>query len=363
MKTRAFRMAQVLGIAASLTILEGCETTQERARQQATKRWNIARAEIKVKLASDQFAAGNVAAAADELAEASRLNPEHQEFVPLQARIWLAQGKLAAATELLEQSRLNGGSQPETEYLLGIARQQQQRWHDALASFLRAAELDTDEVAYVVAAAQTWLQLGEPLEALALLTDRVSRFGWTNAYQAALAECHEQTGNWTAAASAWQRVAAAAPNDLEVQNRLAAALYGAERYSEASDVLQQVLDQGQSPSTNRWRLMLAKCLLMDARSDAARTHVQDVLHDEPDNVRALRLLARCWGEAGEYSVALRAVRQALAIDETDAETLELAAGLAWRAGERPAARALARQLVNHDPGNAVARHILQASGS
>lgn len=355
----AHRGAWLLVGAVALALSPGCDTTQHRAKQEATLRWNQARAQVKARLAADQFEAGNVDAAAAELAQADRLNPDDPRLAALRVRVSLARGEVARAAQLLEQTRLEGRPQAEIEYLLGVVRQQQERWDDALAAFLRAVGINPEEVAYVVAAAQAWLQLGQPRAALEFLEGQALRFGWTNAYQAALAECHEQVGDWAAAASAWQRVACADNDRTGIRERLAVALYRAGRYGEAIPVFEELLKEGAGQPDGAARLMLAECYLPQGQTTAAREQVQMVLQRDQNNLPALRLLARTWGAVGEYGSALRAAQRALSVAPRDVGTLELAAALAWRAGDDDLAGAMAARLLELDAQNPVARHVLQ----
>jgi Tfp pilus assembly protein PilF len=359
--TRARSLALRVLMPASLVLLAlaSCASPQQHARAQATQRWNQARAQVKAKLAADQFAAGNVQAAASDLAEADRLTPNNPDLVALRARIWLAAGETARAAELLEQTHLVGKAQAEIEYLLGVVRQQQQRWDEALAAYLRAVQIDDGEVAYVVAAVQAWLQLGQPGEAQRLLTGVASRFSWTNAFQAALAECHEQAGDWPAAAAAWQRVVGEPEAEADLHERFAVALYRAGRYAEAIPVLLETLKPEDADSSGRLRVVLAECYLQAGQNAAARDQVQLVLQRERENVRAWRLLARILAAAGEYAPALRAAQRALGIDERDLNTRELLVALAWRAGDEQLAASSAARLLELDAQNPVAQRILQ----
>jgi tetratricopeptide (TPR) repeat protein len=339
--------------------LAGCQTPQRRANEQATQRWNQARAQVKAKLARDQFVAGNVKAAAGELAEARLLDPANASWVPLQARIWLAQGNTAAAGELLDRTHLEGPPQAEVEYLRGVIFQQQQRWDEALAAFQRAAELDESEAAYVVAAVQVWLQLGRPRQALQCLQASKTNFAWTNAYQAALAECLEAVDDWAGAASAWQRVAEGAEADADTRERLAEALCHAGRYGEAVPVLQGLLTAEPARQSDGVRLRLAEALLAANQPEAARAQAQAVLQNHPEKVAALMLLAQAWALAGDSAAALRAVDRALQLDPQNARCLELAAALEWTAGNVHAARDRANRLDQLDPGNSIAACILR----
>jgi len=359
MNSAAYATAGRLGMCVLVAVLSGCQSTRPAASEEATQRWNMARARVKAKLAIDQFESGNVAAAAGELAEAHRLDPDNPGLTALRARIFLAGGNVAAAAELLERTHLEGKEQAEIEYLLGVVRQQQERWSEAADAFRRASRLDDREVAYIVAATQALLQLGQPRAALELLESSAPRFGWTSAYQAALAECREQLDEWSAAAMAWQRVAAASDVTPDIRERLGTALYRAGRYADAATALSDLLDDGQASSPDLLRLMLAECYLEQGQHATARRQVELFLRSEPDDMRALRLLARCLGAAGEYESALRVTRRALAQNAGDITTLELTAALAWRSGDAEQAASVAGRLRRLDRDNLVARRILQ----
>lgn len=359
------RLTQTLHVAAggALLLALGCQSPQQEAREAALRRWNHARAEVKVKLAADQLEAGDVDAAAGELAEADRLDPDNPNHVVLEARVCLAKGQLNAAERILESAQLEGNNQAEAEYLLGLVRQQQQRWEDALAAFLHATELNPDELEYVVAAVQTWLQLGEAQVALEFLEKRTTQFAWMTAYQSARAECQEQLGNWSAAASTWQRIVDGGEDDEVLRQRLAVALFHAQRYVEAVPVLQDLL-QNQPEVMGGWlRLMLAESYLAEGRLTAARDEVRTLLRTDPDHPAALRLLARTLSGLGEYDAALRTALRALELQPRDEHALELAAAIAWRAGDRVKAQRLAWQLQEVAPDNTIAGRILRSTSS
>ncbi len=352
-------------------LLAGCEGSMPVAREQAARRWNLARAEIKAKLAADRLQAGNVAAAAQELAQADRLDPERSQRAALRAKVWLAEGKLAQAAGLLEQTHLEGQDQAEIEYLLGVVRQQQQRWDEALAAFLRAAELDPQEVTYLVAAAQTWLQLGQAEEALTLLNQHAAQFQGDASYQATVAECYEQLENWSAAAAAWARLPAPPELSSGIRARQAEALYRAGRYADAAAVFQELLDNSAAAATapeteatpdpvegDRWlRLMLIDCYLAQDQYAAAAKQSQILLLRNSNDVDALRRLARARAQQGQYVEALQVARRALGADRQDRRTLELVLALAWRVGDRELVSATAAALRQADPDNPLVRAV------
>jgi len=342
--------------------LVGCDTTQQTARREAVERWNLARAEVKTRLAADQFQAGHLAAAAAELDEAERLAPADMERLPLRARILLGEGKLTEASDLLERALADGQTRAELNYLLGVVRQQQQRWAEAQTAFAGALAGDPRETAYLSAAVESYLQLGRAAEALELLAQVAPQLGWTEAYRAAQAECYEQTGEWAAAAGAWRQVSAAREATPAERERLAEALFRAGQYEEALPIWEQLASSKADDGANVYaRLMWSECTLATGRTAAAREIAQAVAQQHPESVAALRLLARCWADEGNPELALRAAQRALAAAPQDVPALELVAALAWRSGDRALAQATALRLAAVQPGNAVAQRLLAVS--
>ena len=351
------------GLAAAMLAtvwLSGCQSPQATARQEAGARWNTVRAQVKAQLAADQLNAGHVQAAAAELAEARRLDPQRRDLAVLEARLLLAGDQTAEAAALLESAPLDDAARPEAAYLLGIARQQQGRWQEALAAFEQAAAARPDDVTYAVAAAQVRLQLGDAPGALAYLNQRQAELGWTNAFQAALAECLEQCGDWTAAAAAWRRVAGRSDSDAGLRERLAIALFRAGDCDEAVPVLESLV-AGDTPEVEALRVPLAECLLALGRAAAAQLQVQTLLRNHPEHVPALLLLARCRAAQDDYAAAASVAARAAALAPQLVPAAEHAAALAYRAGDVERVRFWAARLRELEPDNAVAARLLAAS--
>jgi len=340
-------------IVAGITLLtSGCTAPQRQAREEANERWKHVRAQVKLRLASDQLAAGHAEKAAAELSEALRLDPSDPHLRTLQARVLLAQGDHATAQRDLlgiDTSTAPSELRAYTEYLLGTIEQQRRHWDEAFNHFVRAAHEDPDDVAYPVAIVQNMLQLGEAREALDFLRAHEDKFGWTGAFQAALAECHEQLGNWPAAVAAWEQVADG--NSIPfVRERLALALHRCQRWPEAATHLEWLLENDAKPPTAPLRLALAHCLLETQRPAEAQKQLALVLRDDPPNAPALQLLARCFAEQGQFDRARQTADRALQLAPDDPQALELVAALAFHSGDRKKARALAQRIAVVAPG-------------
>lgn len=311
-------------------LLLGCAELPPTARDEGQAHWNTARAQVKARMASDQVDAGNLVAAERTIAEAQRLTPEDVELYALRARIWLASGRSVEALELLAKYPEEGPSAAVCAYLRGIIQQQQQRWELARDEYQRAVRGAPDEWSYLAALVQTQLQLRQPDAALAELHMQRDRFGWEAAWHAAVAECHEQRGDWQAAVGAWQQAAVNPAADREHTERLAEALCNAGRYAEAIPLLEG-LSQA-DPTAPHLRLRLAEAYFGAGLFAAARPHLAVVLAQDRRHVAALRLLACCLAGDGDVAAGLATVEQALQTAPQDLRSLEVAVVLAWRSG-------------------------------
>ncbi len=338
----------------ALLVLNGCASMPPRAREAAQERWNLARARFKAQVASDQLAAGRVAAAAGELAEAVELAPEAREWEPLRARVALARGDVALAESILQNVPPEQNENAEVAHLLGVVREQQQRWPDALAEYTRAMRLAPDDVGHVVAAVHAALQSGRADEAERILANTEERFSWSPAYQEALAEVLEQAGKWAESAAAWQRVVDEDPRDNEARRRLAIALTHADRCEDAIELLTGALDAATGPAAATMRVRLIECLLDSGQYRDALHQARTLIRESPSDARSHRLLAQAQAASGDDRAALASAHRALTLDTRDVPTLELVATLAWRTNERSLLTAALDQLDAVSPGNAVA---------
>jgi tetratricopeptide (TPR) repeat protein len=298
---------------------------------------------VKVKLASDQLAAGFVEDAGNELAAAARLDPENPELLILQARVCLARGDHYSAQRLLESADPQAPQRAEIEYFLGIIQQQRLQWDRAYEHFVRATDANPHEVAYLVATVEALLQLGDAEQARAFLQSHEDAFGWTPAFHAALAECCEQLGDRATAATAWEKVVDA-EDDPHVRERLALSLCRSARWTEAITHLHLLLNDASSPPPAHLRLALAECLLETDQASEAHEQLTWILRDQPDNATALQLMARTFAQQGSFERASQIAERALLLTPDEPRAIELAAALALKAGRNDRALLLARKI-------------------
>jgi tetratricopeptide (TPR) repeat protein len=353
-------------LALTALALIGCDgqRTAQVSRQQAEQRWATAQADVKARLAADQLDAGNVEQAAAELGEARRLAPENAGLKVLEARVLLAEGSFARAEHLLKSAVRASDHSAEARYLLGVIEQQRLHWEAALEYYQSAAAKEPDRVDYVAAAVQVLLQLGRAKDGLTMLDECEDEVGWQSAWRASRAECFEQLGRWREAAGEWRRVSDAR-DQTDIAERLALALFRSHQWRDAVPILKQIVDGKSAAAASPLRLVLAECLLESGDKEAARRQVLTVLGKADRDPSALRLLARILAEQGHYERALAVAEQVLDIDPNDAVAAEYAAALAFKIGDMERADRWARRLVSAGGENAnpIAARILKGSGA
>jgi tetratricopeptide (TPR) repeat protein len=357
------RAALLVGLTGLLLAGAACQAPASHARADATRRWNAVRAQVKARLASEQLATGHISDAAAAVAEAVRLDPNNPHLTLLEARVCLAEGRGGRALVLLESIPIGSAPRAEADYLTGVLVQERGLLDDALVHYKRALEVRPDEVTHVLAVADVLQQVGRPREALELLEQHAVRFALLTAYQEALAECHEQLGNWEQAAGCWRRAFEPGERSPAQQERLALALLSAGRTAEAASLLAQLCSDPQTQSTGL-RLALAKARLEHGHCDEALRELSQIA-DATQHPVASKLIIEGLARTGRTAQAFATARQALDADPSDAELLEWTATLALRAGDLAGARSWALRLrhAHPDAESPIIRLVLELTAS
>lgn len=130
--------------------------------------------------------------------------------------------------------------------------------------------------------------------------------------------------------------------------------------SKAISTLQDVLAQSEpSEETRNTKVMLAKMLLVTGNAVGARTHVEEMLTEEPTHPGALKLQAAWQIESDDTEAAIGGLRTALDQNPQDAEAMTLIASAYARTGQSELAKDFLAQSVAAS-GNAPAETLRYA---
>src|SRR4051795_10136143 len=114
---RLNRIAIAAGIVVVL-LAAGCQSgpAKPTPKEEATKKWNAARAAVLAGLAKDQFQSGNFDKARQTVDDALRLVPDNAPLHVLSAKLLIEKGQLEAAERELAAARQLSPNEAEAYY-------------------------------------------------------------------------------------------------------------------------------------------------------------------------------------------------------------------------------------------------------
>ena len=341
--------------------LTGCaEFAKTDPKKKAYDRSTEVRAELKYRLASDRFKNGHLGDAHDFVREAIGLNPRAQTPYLLLTRIFIERGEIALAAETLSESLTYGSDTAETDYLSGVIAERYRRFEEALTWYQQASKRHPINAHYVAAVAETLVALDRGPEALELVRGRWTDFEQSAALRALAGGIHMMLGEYESAIEAYRRAHRIVPDDAILGFQLGSALTMARRHEEALRVLTDATEKASLVPSSIW-LMLGKCQLALGQSDEAKRSFQQVVTEDPNNVRGWDWLARASLSAGELLTARRAATQAVRLSAGSRDHLMLLGYVCYRQRDYGNAVASLENVVRDDSEEPIALCLLGRS--
>ena len=302
----------VLTVAAAC--LAGCnQTTIGEAREDSYGRWYRTRARALSNLAARRLEVGQVEAARKAAQEAVDMDPRFADARMVLGRVWIELGNFRAAiTELGEACRLVGES-AEAQYLLGVALERNGQRDRALGCYRRAHELDEQDVAPVIAAAEVLAADGRTVEAAEDINKYISGDGGTTAMLELAGRLAMVNGQYTKAAGHYQTLVERVGQTPRYQEELARAYFGAERFDLSRDALEIRIAMPPQPPSAWVHAMLGDSCMGLSRPHRASQAYESAVGLKPSSAPLLVKLSEAHLAAGDSAAAIRSARRALAI--------------------------------------------------
>jgi tetratricopeptide (TPR) repeat protein len=155
-----------------------------------------------------------------------------------------------------------------------------------------------------------------------------------------------QQGNYIEAIQSFEKAAKLDPNNLSGRVLWGWTLHLAEKETEATEVLQQVLaeDASNIPALNALGIVY---LVSGNLNDAVKTHQQAVSLN-PKNEIAHYNLALAYQRLKEYDPALTHAKEATQLEPNNPHTWVAIALVYWDKGDKPQAKAMYQRAINLD---------------
>jgi tetratricopeptide (TPR) repeat protein len=348
-------LAYIAIVLTGVLVLTGCTTPEKRHdKSAAANQWKGARASVMAQMARDQFGSGNFDGARSTLTQAIKLNPKDPELRVLSARTGIEQGDLELAENELRVAQELSPEMAVADYYYGVVMQRWQRMPKALDLYTKASEKAPTEPAYLLARAETLVALDRETEALALLMGSFSRFENSAEVRATAGQVLLRQRKFSEAADMLRQAVMLNSEDEGLRVTLAKALLNAGRHSEATEVLERLVNAPDLRDRADLHNMLGECYMKLEKYRDARACFETASNLQPQNGVYLIGLARASLEAGDIRRAEIAVRKALAMQPTDGQANLLLGYVRMEQEKFPEALAAFRRSVAADSRDTVA---------
>ncbi len=334
------------------------------------QQWDTVRGGVQLQLARQHYDAGRLKDAETVLRQVLLLAPGDINAYDLAVRVYLEMGELAKARDVSSSACELVGRGEETFYLAGIVAQRYGEKEEALAHYLEAQSISPNTAEYVMAAAESWVALGELGEALTLVESRIRDFDGSAAMRMLAARVCRMSGLREAAIEHCREARRLGGDDTRLDIEAALILAWAGSNAEAIGPLRTHVDAaladgwpenkkggrtaGETSAplvTPRVVHALARAYIAEGQWDEARTVVKPLMSADRADVVAWCLFARAAMSAGDLAAAQEAISTFHSRGEPTCETWLLQALVLHLQGDSRGAGAAAARALELDARN------------
>lgn len=297
MSTRTALLTAVLAAGA----LAGCGPSRAglEARSQARERLNMVNAELSRDQAVQALEAGQFEKAAKEIRHAIAMHPSWARYRLIQGRVFLETHRLEKALGSFEKALELQPEYAQAHYYCGIVYQ---RWSDddrAHDHYRTAFEQEPDQVAYLLAAAESLVALDQLNQATHLLTSKLAYFEHNAAMHHLLGQIALLQDDTTFAVEMYEEASRLRPEDDGMLGELAHAQYQAKMFAASLKSVRQLKDRPGGDSSELKRLH-ARCLASLERQGEARNILVELTRIDPTDTNLWVELGTVAWEIGDF---------------------------------------------------------------
>lgn len=297
MKTRrivdlAVRSLVIGGAVAGMMLvashLSGCATghgkyTKEHA-SGAKVKMDALKAGSEYQMSQQALLAGDLPKAQKHIDYAIQLNPKVARFWVLKGRTALEQGSMETAAGSLAKAEELEPENPEAAYYGGILAERIGRTQDAVERYQTAAKRDPSSSQYVLAAAESLIQLDRLDDAESYVNDHAARFDHTAGIRQILGHIAVLRNDHEKALRLFKEARLLAPDDLAIQEDLARTQMTLGKYGDAETNLARLVRAPEYSKRRDLQHLRAQCLLsLDRLVPARDAYIQLTSGDDGAN--------------------------------------------------------------------------------
>lgn len=306
-----------------LGLMTGCADNgpghSQTQKEAAKKQWASARANVLANMAVEQFEGGNFDKCRQTVDEALKMDPDNAPLRILSAKVHIEKGNLEGADRELIQARRLAPTSGEADYLSGVVCQRWQKAQEACEFYRSASEKQPNELAYLLAHAESLVALNRSDDALKLLQDKVVYFEYSAAIRDAVGQLLMQKGKYAQATDAFRQASILATEDNIIREHLAMAQFHNKAYRDASETFSRLLKDEKYVKRGDLYLAMGECLMQISRPREARENFEMASQLMPNNSGVWLSLGKAAMQLNDVRRAEIALKRASTIDPSSSE--------------------------------------------
>lgn len=294
------RLICVLSLALVTLTLVACSgptKTGLEARDQAHGRMNLMNARVHYDQAKRSFEVGQFQKAMQEIDKAISRKDDQPQYYILRGRILLEQHRLEGALASISSAFEHDPQSAEAHYYAGIIYQRWSNNEKAYEHYMNAFEHDSTNVQYLLAAAESMIDMDDDAGAEELIVQHMSYFEHNAAMRHLLAHIALLRDDAKTAASHLREARMLNPTDDVLLEELAWAKYVAGQYARSYETIRELLARIDEPRLEL-RLLEARCLTFLDRKREARALYLELSRKHPSEPNV-------WIELGSLAWQIR----------------------------------------------------------
>ena len=345
---------------AAMATCSGCSLiTHKEAKADAQQRWEHVRANIKQRLAEQQYASGRFEEAARTAAEAISLNTELVSSYVLLARTYIELGKTTSAMQILDTAANKGLASPRLHYTRGLVFENQAKFAEALLAYSQAIELEPGNIDFLSAQAECLATTGKTTQALDVLGNGMEPMDDNGTVALLRAHIAGLRGDDVESVRLLRNAHQKNPANPLIREELGRWLTSQGHYAEALIVLEPLISKPiDSEMNGAVRRSAATCYLMRNDPASAYAVLRVYAEDHPADTSAQLLLAKAALGENDMLTAMRAIDLAARHGSDRPEVRLVRAAIRWKRGRLSEAVSDLRSALAANPTDVEAHCLL-----
>ncbi len=330
---RNVKLAQAITLSAAALLapllLVGCQDTLVEEKADAKNRWLELRSSMMLDMAKQQFNAGDLTQAEKSVKDGLSIDSRHAGLHVLAGRISLEQSKLERAYHLFNAAIELEPKSAEAYYYQGLVMQRWQRYDSSLEFYQQAYDNEPDNPAYLLAVAETLVELDRVDQAIDLLESKRQYFDQNAGVRAAIGHLYYMKGKPGLAADNFHEATLLEPDSIRFQEQYAFSLAAAEKHEQAIDVLTNILDNPKHKDRTDLKRALASAYQYTGNVKQAHAVLIQVARGPDSDVSDWIKLGELSYQQNELGGALQAASKVMNLAPNRHEGY-LLAGMVWQ---------------------------------